>query len=64
MFRLIKDEDDDDRVVIARCEFCGYEIHAESDTRYGDDAYFIDGTWCCDSVDCTCKLLKKFKVGG
>ena len=53
---------EDDRRVIARCSFCGDEIHAGNDRLYGDEAYFAYDTWCCYRVDCQVKFMDKLKV--
>lgn len=56
-----KEEQEDDRKVIAKCHYCKCDIHGESEKFYADEAYQYDGIWCCEN--CTSEFLKQFKVG-
>ena len=52
---------EDDRKVIAKCSFCGCDLHGKSENFYADEMYFDHGTWCCEN--CTSEFLEQFRVG-
>ena len=41
--------DEDQRPVIGKCEWCECDIHGEDSTHYADTYYDIEGTLVCEN---------------
>lgn len=55
--------DEDQRPVIGKCDWCGCDIHKGDATHYSDEYYEFDGTLICE--DCVNSYINRYyKKGG